>query len=138
MQFEAIHVMKKFIVTILSVLYIATSSGASINFHYCMDKFISWSFSLPVNKECSNCGKKKEKQKSCCHDKTETLQVKKDHHATQIGPVPENSIQYLNKCYFTLASGITSVNINDFRIAHSCLPGVNTTPGFLINCVFRI
>ena len=131
--------MKKFVVTILLVLYVAASSGASISFHYCMDKFISWSLSLPVNNECSNCGMKKEKQQDCCHDKTETFQVKKHHHATQINSVPGNSIHYLNKCYLTLTSIIiTSVNKNDFRIAHSYPPGESATSGFLLNCVFRI
>jgi hypothetical protein len=34
--------MKKFITAILAVLYLGTSSGATIHMHYCMGKLAEW------------------------------------------------------------------------------------------------
>jgi hypothetical protein len=35
--------MKKILVSILAVFYLASSVGATVHLHYCMDKFINWS-----------------------------------------------------------------------------------------------
>ena len=61
--------MKKFITAILAVLYLGTSSGATIHMHYCMGKLADWGLGHQNSKTCGNCGMEKP-------DKTfEALQV---------------------------------------------------------------
>ncbi|HYJ64534.1 MAG TPA: hypothetical protein VEV62_12375 [Parafilimonas sp.] len=130
--------MKKLIAFILCFVYVATSSGATINFHYCMGRFIGWDWSLPINNKCSNCGMKKENQKGCCNYKHQTLQLKKDQLATGISLIPTNSFQYLAYHYYSSSiTSFTSVCANKFYSAHSP-PGLNTISPFILNCVFRI
>src|SRR6185295_20228695 len=57
--------MKKILVSILAVFYLATSVGATVHLHYCMDKFINWSL-LKGGDKCSKWGM--EKDGGCCKD----------------------------------------------------------------------
>jgi hypothetical protein len=67
--------MKKALATILAVIYLSTSIGATVHFHYCMGKLASWGltdqhssavklYTCPIHSEissdhpgnCSKCG----------------------------------------------------------------------------------
>ena len=47
--------MKKFITAILAVLYLGTSSGATIHMHYCMGKLADWGLGHKNSKTCGQC-----------------------------------------------------------------------------------
>jgi hypothetical protein len=129
---------KRFFATILSVLYLVTSSGATINFHYCMGKFIGWDLSLPTNNKCSNCGMEKKNQKGCCNDKHQTIQLKKDQVAITENQLPKNTFYYLDNYYSPSSIKIfSSVCIDKFYAIHSP-PGLKVISPFILNCVFRI
>ncbi len=70
--------MKKFIITLLALFYLGSSSGATVHFHYCMGRLIEWSLASKKDEKCSSCKMKTEKQskKSCC--KHQQKQVKVD------------------------------------------------------------
>lgn len=129
--------MKKFLAVVLLIVYTASSSGATIDFHYCMGKFIGWDLSLPINNKCSNCGMKKENQKGCCNDKHQTLQLKKDQLATQINITPDNTFYYLDTHSIFSVKAYSFVSINKSHSVHSP-PGIITIQPFILNCVFRI
>jgi hypothetical protein len=72
--------MKRILVIILSILYIASATGATVHIHYCMGKLISAGF---INEEdddnCKRCGMKKATQKKdCCKEEHKTLKMR-DH-----------------------------------------------------------
>jgi hypothetical protein len=71
--------MKRILVTILSILYMASATGATVHIHYCMGKLMSAGF---INKEdgnCKRCGMKKATQKKgCCKDEHKTIKTS-DH-----------------------------------------------------------
>ena len=48
--------MKKFVTTILAVIYLSTSMGATVYLHYCMGKLFSWSLADTDSKNCGQCG----------------------------------------------------------------------------------
>ena len=75
--------MKKFLVTILALVYLASSSGAVVNLHYCMGKLKSWDLSHTSKNTCGNCGMEKA-NKSCCHDEQKQLQTAKDQQLTVV------------------------------------------------------
>jgi hypothetical protein len=73
--------MKKLLVAILSFLYISTSSGATLQMHYCMDKLVDWSIGHTDEKNtCNNCGMEKDGKgkNGCCKDEQKQLKIEKD------------------------------------------------------------
>ena len=70
-----VHKMKKLVTAILAVLYLATSSGASIHMYYCMGKLADWRLSDSKLKTCPKCGMKKTEKsgKGCCKDEHKFL-----------------------------------------------------------------
>ena len=68
-------VVKKAIVIFLLVLYTASSIGATINMHYCMDKFAGLSFSDTKKDKCPKCGMT---NSGCCKDKKKQIKLSLD------------------------------------------------------------
>ncbi len=74
--------MKKFLVTILSILYMASAMGATVHIHYCMGKVEGLSFIHKDEERCRKCGMKKaERSKGCCKDEYKTIKTN-DHKST--------------------------------------------------------
>ena len=72
--------MKKFIAAILSILYLASTSGATINMHYCMGKLVDTRLAAKEDKKCPKCGMVKKKTgKGCCEDVHKLVKVEQGH-----------------------------------------------------------
>lgn len=76
--------MKKFLVTILALVYISTSTGAVLHMHYCMGKMVDWGFGHNDSKKCSKCGMV-EKSNGCCKDEHKFLKNDTDQKTTGVG-----------------------------------------------------
>ena len=83
--------MKKFVTTILAIVYLSSSFGATVHLHYCMGKLISWGLTDNNNsKNCTFCnmpkvegnGNCKVSKKGCCNDKHKQVKTEKDQKAT--------------------------------------------------------
>ncbi len=72
--------MKKFITSIVAVIYLFTSTGAVMHFHYCMGKLTEWGFGSKESKVCPGCGmsKKDTDEKGCCKDENKYLKNASD------------------------------------------------------------
>ncbi len=83
--------MKKFITAILAVLYLASSSGATIHLHYCMGKLAETGLSKSNSETCSKCGMEKSEKSDngCCKDEHKFL---KDNSAQNL---VDNNLQLL-------------------------------------------
>lgn len=72
--------MKRIIVTILSILYMAGATGATVHIHYCMGKLMGASLVHSDDDMCGKCGMKKKGQNNgCCKDEHKTFK-NGDHH----------------------------------------------------------
>ncbi len=73
------HFVKRFLTTILIILYCTTITGATIQMHFCMGDLVERNFWHNDEGPCSNCGMDKEKSEKagCC--KSENEFVKTDH-----------------------------------------------------------
>lgn len=73
--------MKKFIVAILAILYISSSTGATVYMHYCMGDIANWGIGHNDSKTCGKCGmeKKSSKDNGCCNTTYKDLKVKDSH-----------------------------------------------------------
>lgn len=128
---------KKFLATILCFVYVVASSGATIDFHYCMGKFIGWNVATPSLAKCSNCGMNKEEKKGCCNDKHETIQLKKDQLASTVNNVPNNHFVHIHHPYPSSIKPSFSFCI-DVNTNYANSPPLNSVSAYRLNCVFRI
>ena len=70
--------MKKFIIGILAVLYLAVSSGVVMEVHYCMGKIAGVEWYGGQNDKCGKCGMT-EKKSGCCHDELKIYKLEDSH-----------------------------------------------------------
>ncbi len=102
--------MKKFITAILAVLYLGTSSGATIHMHYCMGKLADWGLSKNKSKTCPKCGMEKshKSDNGCCKDEHKFL---KDDSAQKLA---ENNLQMLQLFSVAIPASFTELPAIDF------------------------
>jgi hypothetical protein len=78
--------MKKVLATILAVVYLSSSMGATIHLHYCMGKLASWGLIDHESNKCPECGMVKKTSSSqnmaakmgCCRDEHKQIKTDKD------------------------------------------------------------
>ncbi len=77
--------MKRFLVTILSVLYMAGALSLTVHMHYCMGKLASVSFIHAEDDQCGKCGmtKTEKSKKGCCKDDHKTIKTN-DHQQSNV------------------------------------------------------
>jgi hypothetical protein len=66
---------KKVVVILLLVMYSASTIGATINMHYCMNKFAGFSFKEVKKDKCPKCGMK---NTGCCKDEKKQIKLTLD------------------------------------------------------------
>ncbi len=70
--------MKKIIVSIVLLCYLAVSSGVIINFHYCMNRLASTQLFVAESKQCGKCGMHTEDSNGCCRDEVKIVKMEDD------------------------------------------------------------
>lgn len=133
--------MKKILLTILAVFYLGVSSGATVHFHYCMGKLVSWGLEKQsTGKVCEFCGMPKTaaKKKSCCKDTAQQAKVEKS--------------QKVNQAVYKFEQPATAIVLPEFfvnyqleipvKITREALsnapPDGQQIPVFIKNCTYRI
>lgn len=140
--------MKKFLVTILALVYLTASVGATVNMHYCMDKLVAWGLGQekPGKKSCPYCGMAKTSQdkhcgkesKGCCKDEQKIVKLENDQKISdasfQFSQVPFESISPVFSDYsFEYVSSLTE----EYPLSHAP-PRTQNVALFVLNCDFRI
>lgn len=132
--------MKKLIVAILSFLYISTSTGATVQMHYCMGKLVDWSIGHGDEKNaCDNCGMEKDGKgkNDCCKDELKQLKIEKDQKAAATFELTLSLATALPALYPVYNfSGITSVT-EEFPLSNAP-PRSPQLAVYIRNCTFRI
>ena len=77
--------MKKFLIVILAVLYMGSSTGATLHLHYCMGKLVGWDLGHSESDACGTCGMKKDlsQNKGCCKDEHKQIKLDNDQKAVE-------------------------------------------------------
>ena len=72
--------MKKGILSIVLLAYLALSSGVMVSFHYCMDKLDSTELFSSGSKECARCGMHldDDNPNGCCRDELRMVKIGDD------------------------------------------------------------
>jgi hypothetical protein len=128
--------MKKLFLFFFSFIFIAASSGASLNIHYCRGKVSAVSLSILPAPSCV-CGKKAPK-KSCC--KTETKLVKMQEDASQPEYTADHSfpkILALPIIWLPITEAFFSSELTSF-LREAGPPDATGVPLYLRHRVFRL
>jgi|SRR5882757_5941891 len=138
--------MKKFLATILAIVYLSTSMGTTVHLHYCMGKLVAWGLLDHTSKDCTFCGMQNKPaadecmvtNTGCCRDEQMQIKSSKDVKLSQ------NSLE-LAKITVTIADVPYSAWIDPFVISPVLVqslangpPLTGDVPVFLRNCNFRI
>jgi len=138
--------MKKFLATILALVYLSTSMGATVHLHYCMGELFSWSLIDNDSKTCGQCGMPKNSmgghcmslKDGCCKDKDAHIQLDKDQKTT------EAAYKFLTSSFIVLPATMRA--LPDFYVGSYAVdypttnapPDPGKVPVFIRNCTFRI
>ncbi|MHA4845176.1 HYC_CC_PP family protein [Flavitalea antarctica] len=115
--------MKKFLVFILAVLYIGSSTGATIHIHYCMGKLVNMSLNSE-SKKCPKCPSKEKSSscsKECCKDLHKTLKLEKDQKLAEMGSKLINGNTYTVSSFYN--SDHMSLAVSAIPYAHPYIKG---------------
>ncbi len=132
--------MKKFITTILAILYIGTSTGATVYTHYCMGKVADWGIGHNDAKTCGFCGMEKtdSTDNGCCTDEHKFF---KDDSAQKI---TENNLQILQVLSAAIPSTYIELPIVEFSSVTEENPSSHAPPRttgvavYIRNCTYLI
>ncbi|MDQ6904691.1 MAG: hypothetical protein M3139_16985 [Bacteroidota bacterium] len=130
--------MKKIIATILLALYFAASSGAVIEMHFCMGKFVAIHLvNANTEKEfCKDCGM--EKKKGCCENKHHIIKTDKQY---DVNNSPVNITAPINiLATFFISNSNTKVFTTSyitFPLSNSP-PSITNVPAYIINCTYLV
>jgi hypothetical protein len=61
-------------------MYSASTMGATIHLHYCMNQFAGWSFSSDKKEKCSKCGMK---NTGCCKDEKKQFKLSSEQQKAE-------------------------------------------------------
>lgn len=132
--------MKKFIVAILAVLYLGTSTGAMVHMHYCMGKLADWGLGHNKSKTCGNCGMEKSEEKDNGCYKDEHKFVKNDNdQKTAESFVTNFALQVIDipvEC-FTSSEILVSSVTEKHPVSHAP-PRSSGVAVYIRNCTFLI
>lgn len=128
--------MKKFLLVILTLLYIGVSSGIALNLHYCMGKLAD--IKLGQTGTCASCGKQNQPS-DCCSTETQLIKLSVDQNvhlmsATDLTPV---TIELLSGLFYEFSASDVPNDISPF-VTNESPHGWTTLPLFIHHCTFLI
>ena len=127
--------MKVFLSILFSIIYLTSTSGISINAHYCGGKIKHISFIKSTTKNC--CGKKK-MSKNCCKDKVAFFKIKDNHQSSILLKAPVPSFKLAPFVIPVFANNFSISNLNKFILNYHAPPVFYDNPLYLKHRVLLI
>jgi hypothetical protein len=131
--------MKKFLVTILALIYMFTSTGATVHMHYCMGQLVNWGLWHEQSPSaCHYCGMDKNQKDNCCKDDHKFI---KNNNDQKIAETAVTLIQAFSLAETTTFSQFTApviASVTETYPLSNAPPRTNATAIHISNCVFLI
>ena len=130
--------MKKLFIIVVSLAYLAVSSGVIVNLHYCMNRLASTGFFDAPDKQCGKCGMDIHQSDGCCHDETQFLKIQDDQKNTAAFSFDLTGLEVpaIKPSEFICALFVSARDSRHF-LNHSP-PLLSSQDSYLQNSVFRI
>lgn len=130
--------MKRFVASLLMLLYVVSVSGATFNVHFCGSKLQALSFAGFKHKGCC-CGKAKPMKAGCCKDKTINIKAGNDHKQVESISTPLSiSKSFIAEVPTYLDLFVSNPIIGAVPNFHSPPIRDGDTKLFILHSVFRI
>ncbi len=108
---------KKVLVILLLVIYSVSTIGATINMHYCMNKFADWSLFGEKKDKCAKCGMS---NNGCCKDEIKQIKLSLDQQkAEYVQHVKFNLVTILKSPFTFPTKKFISINKQIVAYLHS-------------------
>jgi hypothetical protein len=130
--------MKKVLLAILFISYLAVTSGIVVNFHYCMNRLASTEWFTMEGKQCGRCGMEIHKSHGCCHDEVKVVKMDDDQKIASIVSFELPSLDMpaqVPSDFISTSFYNGDVTTDPDNHPPPLLSGQDT---YLSNCVFRI
>lgn len=129
--------MKKFLAFILTIFYLASTTGATVHMHYCMGKMVDKSFWHNDDKECSKCGMEKTGKdgNGCCNDEEKQFKIDNEHKIIESSFPVLQLDDAISSLYFEKPQTFHFTSLTEEHPASNAPPGI---PIYIRINVFRI
>lgn len=132
--------MKRIFATILLVFYLGVSSGATLQFHYCMGELIQWGVLQNNDSNCPSCGMKKKVSldKKCCKENHQEIKTDKSRVSNNAEFNFQQFVSLVVKPYQLEQPVAQLVYLKGALPLVNAPPLEQHTSIFLLHCTFRI
>ncbi|MBC9914502.1 HYC_CC_PP family protein [Chitinophaga varians] len=132
--------MKKFLILILAVLYMGTSTGATFHMHYCKGKLIEVDLWHSEVKQCGKCGAKPNTvcARKCCKDEHKTVKLEKDQKITAQTMHALQQVAMATPVAFAVMPVPSFVSPVTACPVGNAPPRSNKVPAHILHCTYRI
>jgi len=133
--------MKKFLFSILAIIYIVASTGATMHMHYCMGRLADTGFFEQDGGHCSLCGMEKtaDEDNGCCNDKEETVKISIDQKSSATTLFHfEQPFSILETAFTGFQPHLAAIAADKVLPVSNAPPRSPQVPPYLMNCLFRI
>ncbi|MFI5131197.1 MAG: hypothetical protein ACHQFX_14440 [Chitinophagales bacterium] len=128
--------MKKTTALLLSILYFAFSSGATIHLNYCMGRLVTKTLMYDPSMNCSVCGMEQNQGDGCCSEEIKQLKIDNDQDLPGTEPVAGSGFPIAISSWIEQPS--VCVPVLSPRVVQIFIPPPKHTAIFIRNCVFLI
>jgi hypothetical protein len=130
--------MKKIVLVIVMMCYLAVTSGVVINFHYCMNRLASTELFKLKSERCGKCGMHADEANGCCHDELQVVKLDEDQKITHAlhFDLPSIALSGQRPSAYLVAPFTSTPNERHF-VNHSP-PLLSSQDSYVQNSVFRI
>jgi hypothetical protein len=127
--------MKKSLAILLSVVYLAVTSGVAMTVHYCMGEVAAVGLGHSESDKCGDCGME---NSGCCHDDFKVVKVS-DYHGWPSQPAQAFKSDCTSAQPVPVVPSLRSVDghLLPGRISHAP-PDAADIPLRILHCVYRI
>ena len=132
--------MKKLLAFILTIFYLASTTGATVHMHYCMGKMVDKSFWHNDDKQCGKCGMEKsgDDDNGCCKDEHKQFKIDNEHKITTSSFPVLQLDDALSALYFEKPLNFHLATVTEKHPVSNAPPGKGSIPIYIRNNVFRI
>lgn len=125
--------MKKILITILALIYLATTTGATLYMHYCMGEV--YAVNLVEKEGCTKCGMAM--NEDCCKDEFKIIKINDSHQLISNEINFDPSYAYINNYYKIFDPVAYHVTI-PVTTNNNSPPQSQDLSRYILHCVFRL
>lgn len=132
-----LYMVKKVLLTITAIIYMAVSTGIAMEVHYCMGKLAGVEYFGDEKERCGKCGMKEIGKNGCCHDEHKFVKLE-DSHKQAFNAIDFKHIDFAILNPVPVFNWKEVVVCTKSQTINYSPPILNKPDACILNCVFCI